>query len=1163
MGEATSELERLEHLLLRVLEAPEARRAGVLEAACREAPEFAARLRTRVAQLKALGLLKEPSAAGATLPERIGGYRILGVLGQGGMGVVYRAVHEQLERHVALKCILPELVLGGRARERFRREAQALAQIQHPGLATLYEAGEWEGQPFLALQLVEGESLEASLARARALGASHWRRGGSPSAGVRDAVACVAEIARAVHAVHEAGLLHRDLKPSNILLTPEGRPVLIDLGLARLLADDPEDLTRSSDVVGTPAYMAPEQVDPRSRALGRPTDVHALGAVLYECLTLRAPHAGGSRAETYRRILSEAPVELRRLQPLASRDLASVVEKALEKEPQRRFATAAELAEELELILRGEPTRTRPVGPVRRVFAWARAHRATAAFLVTLFLSLSVGLAVAFRLLRRANAAVLTYEALDALRRDSALAAVLAEEALAAGGGVAARNARVQALRDLRLVESHAVNGTPCAIAADEEGALVAVGLWEEASELKSTLVLRRRGSEIARVPVYGRTRRLDLDARRGRLLAIGSRPAATLVDLEGRLIALLHAHPEVDAALHAQSEVDAALHAQLGVDAALLAALRQVPGHRTIGGGLQAEILFTATDDGWIRYFDLDGRLREEGSFRVPCRAGRRWISVARHPRSGELLLGDDRGRVVRVDTRGREVYEVAELPGPATFVSYAPSGGRLLAATGWRRHWSDIDAIPPCDRHTVLIVEEDGRRVPLSGHGAAQTSVSWSPDAKRVLTTSEDALAIVHDLEVLDESGRPRRQHLFHPKSVDEGCFLGDGERLATRMSTLHVSVWHRRGLHLGDLLAGDSGAFAFAATGDGERLLTGSVDKCLALWDTRSRLVEEHVSRTELRDAFFAADEEQVWVLTSEDELELVNCACRTVRRSIDLRGALAQGDHGSSAVRAADGAIVVGTERGRCLVVDAESHAGVPAVREISPHQALAPTRITSIQNAGGKMAFFRAGSGEVALWDPAMAEAGTLVRRIPSEVISVAVQPEEGLTAWGTAGAIILEAPGGGGGERGPVNLGHAVMGLAWSDRSHLLAATAPGEIVCFDDELRTVWKRMTGVQIFRLAIAPAAGLIAAGCGDRRTRLFDLAGEPVIELPAHYGGVRNLEFSRDGRRLLITTTAGHLLVWRVDAFLGSGDLLGSVGPYRAAIEEARSRRARRG
>jgi serine/threonine-protein kinase len=222
MGEATSELERLERLLLRVLEAPETDRDGVLEDVCREAPELAARLRTRVAQLAALGLLQEPYAKSETHPERIAGYRILGVLGQGGMGVVYRAFHEQLGRHVALKCIRPELVLGARARERFRREAQALAQIQHPGLATLYEAGEWEGQPFLALQLVEGESLEASLARARALGASHWRRSGTPSSGVRDAVACVAEIARAVHAVHEAGLLHRDLKPSNILLTSRG-----------------------------------------------------------------------------------------------------------------------------------------------------------------------------------------------------------------------------------------------------------------------------------------------------------------------------------------------------------------------------------------------------------------------------------------------------------------------------------------------------------------------------------------------------------------------------------------------------------------------------------------------------------------------------------------------------------------------------------------------------------------------------------------------------------------------------------------------------------------------------------------------------------------------------------------------------------------------------
>jgi WD40 repeat protein len=438
----------------------------------------------------------------------------------------------------------------------------------------------------------------------------------------------------------------------------------------------------------------------------------------------------------------------------------------------------------------------------------------------------------------------------------------------------------------------------------------------------------------------------------------------------------------------------------------------------------------------------------------------------------------------------------------------------------------------------------------------------VRWAPDATRVLTTGEDSLAILHELDLLDEAGMPRRQYLLHDKPVDEGLFLGDGECVATRMSTLHVSVWHRRGLHLGDLLAGDSGAFAFSATGDGERLLTGTMDKHLAIWDTRSRLVEEHVCRAELRDAFFAADEEHVWVLTSEDELELVDCAGRTVRRSIDLRGAMAQGDHGSSAARAADGAIVVGTDRGRCLVVDAESHVEVPAVRELMPRSAFGPARITSIRSAGSKMALFRAGSGEVALWDPAIAEAGTLVRSIPSEVISIAVQPEEGLTAWGTSGAVLLQAPDDFGSDRGSAGLGSAVMGLAWSDSSRLLAATAPGEIVCFDDELRTVWRRMTGVQIFRLAVAPATELIAVGCGDRRTRLFDLSGEPIVELPEHLGGVRNLEFSRDGRRLLIATTAGQLVVWPIDAVLGSGDLRSSAGPYRRAIDEARSRRGKR-
>jgi serine/threonine protein kinase len=276
-----------------------------------------------------------------------------------------------------LKCIRPELLADERTRERFRRETKALARLQHPGLCTLYERGEAAGQPFLAMQFVDGESLEAQLARARAAGRVCWSAQGGDAApgpdsgqaiarGVSDAVALVAQLARAVEVMHDVGIVHRDLKPANVMVTTAG-PVLIDFGLARNLADAAASLTLSSDVVGTPAYMAPEQVEPRGRTADARTDVHALGAILYECLTMRPPLVGAGREDTYRRILREEPVELRQLQPAAGRDLAAVVHRALAREPHRRFVTAGDLAVDLERVLRGEPTRTRPPGPMRRL----------------------------------------------------------------------------------------------------------------------------------------------------------------------------------------------------------------------------------------------------------------------------------------------------------------------------------------------------------------------------------------------------------------------------------------------------------------------------------------------------------------------------------------------------------------------------------------------------------------------------------------------------------------------------------------------------------------------------------------------------------------------------------------------------------------------------
>jgi serine/threonine protein kinase len=295
----------------------------------------------------------EPSDELLAIP----GYEILGRLAPGGMGVVYRARQVALNRTVALKVIRAGAHAGPQERARFRVEAEAVASLSHPHVIPIYDCGEWDAVPYLAMEFAEGGSLADRLA------------GGPMPA--PEAAALVETLARAVQFVHERGLIHRDLKPANILLTDQGVPKLADFGLAKRLDQD-QGLTRSRAVLGTASYMAPEQAAGDRQALGPAADVYALGAILYETLTGQPPF----RAETYEltihQVLSEEPQPPRRLRPEVPAELEGVCLRCLEKEPGRRFASALALAEDLRRFREGEPTSTQALGP----FEWhARAAR--------------------------------------------------------------------------------------------------------------------------------------------------------------------------------------------------------------------------------------------------------------------------------------------------------------------------------------------------------------------------------------------------------------------------------------------------------------------------------------------------------------------------------------------------------------------------------------------------------------------------------------------------------------------------------------------------------------------------------------------------------------------------------------------------------------------
>ncbi len=492
---------------------------------CGDDPRWVGALRERIAKRKRLHALMalpqqlESDQPDAPLPD-FPGHEVLERIGRGGMGIVYRARDVRLGRTVAIKTLAEARYAERDQVERFLDEARAVARLRHPNIVGIHAIGEHDGGTYLSLEYLEGGNLASRLAA-------------GPMA-PRPAAQLVAILAAAVDFAHRAGVVHRDLKPSNVLLTGDGVPKVGDFGLAKLLDSD-SARTFSGQVMGTPSYMAPEQAEGHSGRVGPAADVYALGAILYHALAARPPFLGESALETIRLVTGTEAVPPTRLRPEIPRDLETVCLKCLEKEPARRYASAAELADDLDRFLDYRPIHARRIRAAARLVRWTRRNRALTA-LAAIFLLGTPGFFMLWLSARaerdraddergKAVAALV-----DARRAREQAEAARGETDAALKRADEARARAIRAIRNILLTEGDAL--------AVEEArpyrqALTTLGL-QEAEELVRTLGNDPR-SEMQLISGYMALARLQRDANQAAAAESGRRSLAMAEAFDAR----------------------------------------------------------------------------------------------------------------------------------------------------------------------------------------------------------------------------------------------------------------------------------------------------------------------------------------------------------------------------------------------------------------------------------------------------------------------------------------------------------------------------------------------------------------------------------------------------------------------------------------------------